>query len=112
HTTRLLVVGEGHPYGRQELARSLGVRVLGSVEFAPDQARVYSHGQPPPVPPWWRRVGRGPDAAGQGFTGSAYVRSLRATAEALVELSDAASAAATRGVPEQLRVSAGGRRDE
>lgn len=112
HTTRLLIVGEGRPYSRQELARSLGVPVLGSVEFAPDQARVYSHGQPPPVPPWWRRVGRGPDVAGQAFTGSAYVRSLRATAEALVGLSDAASATASRGVPEQLRVLAGGRRDE
>lgn len=111
HTTRLLVMGEGRPYSRQELARSLGVPVLGSVEFAPDLARVYSHGQQPPGPPWWRRVGRGPDAAGKAFASSAYVRSLRATAAALVDLPDATIAAGLGHLPDHLRVLAAGRRD-
>jgi hypothetical protein len=112
HITRLLVVGEGRPYSRQELSRTLGVPVLCAVEFATEEARVFSHGKPPPVPAWWRRVGRGPDVAARTFAGSAYVRSLRAAAEALMGLPRVGDAAPFGGVPSQMQVLAGGRRDD
>ncbi len=112
HVTRLLVVGEGRPYDNREVARTLEVPVLGSVAWAPEPARVYSHGQPAPRPSWWRRVGRGPDAAESAFADSAYVRSLRAVAGSLRALPDASVPAPFRSVLAQGRVLAGGRRDE
>lgn len=110
HATRLLVVGEGRPYSAREVARTLGVPVLASLEWAPGLARVYSHGQPPPVPSWWRRLGRGADAASRAFQGSAYVRSLQAAAGALQALPDASVPAPPfRSVLAQAGVRAEGR---
>jgi hypothetical protein len=86
HAVRLLLVGEGRPYGAREVAATLGLPVLGSAEWAPELARVYSHGQPPPGLALWRRIGRGPAAAVRAFEASAYVRSLEALAGALPSL--------------------------
>jgi hypothetical protein len=112
HLTRLLVVGEGRPYDNREVARTLGMPVIGSIEWASDLAAVYSHGRPAPRPSWWRRVGRGPDAASKAFAASAYVRSLRATAGALRGLSEASGPAPFHSVLAQTRVLAGGGHDE
>ncbi|MFV0429541.1 MAG: hypothetical protein ACK5KO_08975 [Arachnia sp.] len=112
HVTRLLVVGEGRPYDNREVARTLGMPVLRSIEWAPELARVYSHGQPAPRPSWWLRVGRGPDAAASAFADSVYVRSLRAVAGSLRALPDASMPAPFRSALAQSRVLAGGRRDE
>lgn len=83
HTNRLVVVGEGRPYGAREVGRTLGVPVLASIEHAPEHARVYSHGATSPEPRWWRRVGRRGDAAVRAFEGSAYVRSIEAAGGAI-----------------------------
>ena len=83
HATRLLIVGEGRPYRAREVSRTLGVAVLGSVGWAPTLARVYSHGEEPPTPPWWRRVGRGEQAAARAFESSAYIKSIDAIGEAI-----------------------------
>lgn len=60
----VLLVGEGDPYSRREVARVLRTPVLGCVDWDPEQARVFSLGQPP----------------GRRFDRSTYARSLRATA--------------------------------
>lgn len=87
-TTRLLLVGEGRPYTAREVSRTLGLAVLGSIEWSPALAQVYSHGERPPVPRWWRRIGHGPGAAADAFEASGYVRSLHAVAAALQSLSE------------------------
>lgn len=91
HTGRLLVVGDGRPYTAREVSRALGLPVLGTVEWAPRLAAVYSHGDQAPVPPWWRRIGRGTDAAEESFEASGYVRSLKAVAGALWALAQPAA---------------------
>lgn len=83
HATRLLVVGEGRPYGAREVSRTLGVPVLGSVGWAPALARVFSHGELPPTPSWWRRFRRGELVAGAAFESSAYIKSIDAIGETL-----------------------------
>lgn len=89
HATRLLVVGEGRPYGVREVAKTLGMPVLGTIAWAPEQVRVYSHGDPPPKPSWWRRLGSGEKAAERSFEASAYVRSVVAVGEAVRALPEA-----------------------
>lgn len=83
HATRLLLVGEGRPYSAREVSRTLGVPVLGSIAWDPDRAAVYSHGRTPPLPAWWRRIGRGKHAATKALASSAYIRSIDATGGAL-----------------------------
>ena len=83
HYSRVLLVGEGRPYGRGEVGRTLGMPVLASIDHDPASAAVYSHGRTPPPPRWWQRIGRGPDAARAVFEASDYVRSLVAAAEAI-----------------------------
>jgi len=98
HVVRVLLIGEHRPYGAREVARTLGLSVLGSIEWAPELASTYSHGRPVPAAPWWRRVGRGPDAAQEAFEASGYVRSVRAVAGALDQLGDGPGLAPLRGV--------------
>lgn len=109
HHVRGLLIGEHRPYGAREVARTLGLRVLGSIEWAPDLASAYSHGRPVPAPPWWRRIGRGPNAAQEAFEASGYVRSVRAVVGALNELSDGPGLAPLRGVLARAAVAAEGR---
>jgi len=108
HAVRLLLIGEGGPYSAREVGKTLGLPVLASIEWAPDLARVYSHGRVPPPLPWWRHVGRGPDAEVATFEGSAYVGSLVAAAGALRSLGDASAAPPFRSV--LSRAGAGGGR--
>ena len=83
HEVRMLLVGDDRPYSSREVAKTLGIPVLAAVEWAPELAKVYSHGRPFPPVGWWRRIGRGADAARDAFEDSRYVRSVRAIAEAL-----------------------------
>ena len=98
HAVRLLLVGEGSPYSAREVARTLGVPVLGSIEWSRELARVYSHGRPLPGLPWWRRVGRGPDAQVEAFEDSAFVRSVLSTAGAVRSLGEASMPTPLRSV--------------
>jgi len=109
HVVRLLLIGEHRPYGAREVARTLSLPVLGSIAWAPDLAAAYSHGRPLPAAPWWRRIGRGPDAAQEALEASDYVRSVRALAGALDQFSDGPGAAPLRGVPARASVGAEGR---
>lgn len=95
---RLLLVGEGRPYAAREVSRLMGPAVLGAIEWAPELAAVYSHGRPLPEVPWWRRVGRGADAAPDAFADSGYVRSVRAVAGTLRALDGAAAPTPLRTV--------------
>ena len=88
HATRVVLVGEGRPYTGREVSRTLGVPVAAAVEWDPARARVYSHGQPPPAPAWWRRIGTGSDATAKVFEGSSYVRSVEALASAIQAVPD------------------------
>lgn len=65
----LLVVGEGQPYGKREIAKALGLPVVATIADDPVGAAVYHRGDPAP-----RR-----------FEASAYVRSLAAAAQAITE---------------------------
>lgn len=46
--TGLLLVGEGQPYGKQEIAKALAMPVLASIAFDPAAARHLSEGAPRP----------------------------------------------------------------
>ncbi|MGC3994776.1 MAG: hypothetical protein QM779_11790 [Propionicimonas sp.] len=89
HPVRIVLVGEGRPYQAREVTKTLGVPVLGAIEWAPEHARVFSHGQPPPEVAWWRRIGRRGDARQAAFDGSAYLRSVRALTERISSLGEA-----------------------
>jgi hypothetical protein len=45
-TLRLLLVGEGRPYGRREVAAATGLVVAGALPWDPAGAAVYSDGEP------------------------------------------------------------------
>jgi hypothetical protein len=75
--TGLVLVGEGEPYGRREVAKALGIGVHAVVAHDPQVAAHLSDGQPRP-----RR-----------FESSALVRSLRAAAGVLAGRMAGASAA-------------------
>lgn len=107
HTSQLLIVGEGRPYSAKEVARTLGMPVLGAVDWSPALAAVYSHGEQPPAPRWWRRVGRGPEAAADAFEESSYVRSLTAIAGVLRTLAEPQAPRPFRSVLERAVVSEG-----
>lgn len=62
----LLVVGEGQPYGTREITRTVGAPSIGSLPWAPKDARVFSHGGPPP-----RRFARSSFLASLHNTGTA-----------------------------------------
>ena len=98
HAVRLLLVGEDAPYSAREVAKTVGVPVLGSIEWAGELARVYSHGRPLPELPWWRRMGRGANAQVEAFEGSGYVRSVVAAAGAVRSLGEASVPAPFRSV--------------
>lgn len=98
HAVRVLLIGEHRPYGGREVARTLGLRVVASIEWAPDLAATYSHGRPAAAVPWWRRIGRGPNAPQEAFEGSGYIRSVRAVVGALDQLGERPAPAPFRGV--------------
>lgn len=98
HAVRVVLIGERRPYGAREVSRTLGLRVLGTIEWAPDLAAVYSHGRPVPPLPWWRRVGRGPEAAQEAFEASGYVRSVSAVVGASQQLGEVPAPAPFRSV--------------
>ena len=78
HEVRLLMVGEGRPYSCSEAARSLGVQALGSIEWDPARAAVFSDGAAKPKP----RCG-GATAAERAFERSGFVASIRTAGEAV-----------------------------
>lgn len=80
---RVLLVGPGEPYGAGEVGKALGLPVLAGIDRDPRLARVFSHGEDIPVPPWWRG---GPRMANATFTGSVYVRSIDAASDAIRSL--------------------------
>ncbi|MFZ0530120.1 MAG: hypothetical protein WAL91_06245 [Propionicimonas sp.] len=98
HAIRVVVVGAGRPYGVREVARTLGVPVLASIEWAPEQARVYSHGATIPEPSWWRRLGGRTGAASRSFEASPYIRSVEAAGEAIRAMPDAEAPSPLRSV--------------
>ncbi len=63
----LLLVGEGQPYGKKEVATAMGLPVVATIADDAEAAAVYHRGQTPP-----RRFETGP-----------YLRSLRAAAAAI-----------------------------
>lgn len=67
HVVRVLLVGPGEPYGAGEVSKALGLPALASIDRDPRLARVFSHGDDIPVPPWWRGGSR---LANATFTGS------------------------------------------
>lgn len=83
HVVRVLLVGPGEPYGVGEVGKALGLPVLAGIDRDPRLARVFSHCDDIPVPPWWRG---GPRMANATFTGSGYVRSIDAASEAIRSL--------------------------
>lgn len=78
HAVQALLVGEHRPYRAAEVAKTLGVPVLGVVAWDPRRAAVFADGEDKPLP----RLG-GPSAADRAFEASAYLRSVRAAGEAL-----------------------------
>lgn len=66
-TVGCLLVGEGRPYGRGVVARTLGMPVVESVAWDPDAAAVFSSGRP----------------AGRKLASSPLVRSFASTAAAI-----------------------------
>ncbi|MCA0308817.1 MAG: hypothetical protein LCH87_15910 [Actinobacteria bacterium] len=70
----LLVIGPDRPYSTSEVSKGLGLPAVGRVEWDPRAAAVYSRGEPPA-----RRAER-----------SAFLRSIRATGEAVRDFADAA----------------------
>jgi len=78
HEARLLLIGEGRPYRAGEVAKTLGMGVVGSIEWDPARAAVFSHGADKPKP----RFG-GPKAAERLFRHSAYVESLHGAGESI-----------------------------
>ena len=72
-----MVVGENRPYRAADVARTLGLPVLGAVAWDPRRAEVFSDGADKPHP----RLG-GAAAADRAFEASGYLRSLRAAGEA------------------------------
>ncbi len=81
HEARLLMVGEGRPYGVREAARTLGLSPLAGIEWDPARAAVFSEGSPKPKP----RFG-GEAAADRSFEQSGYTASIRGVGEALRKL--------------------------
>lgn len=86
HDVRLLLVGARRPYSAGEVGRALGIPVVGSIEWDPDRAAVFSDGAPLPTVSGVRRL-LGGDAAAV-FAASAYQRSVRAAGESLRALVD------------------------
>lgn len=80
HALRVLLVGPGEPYGVGEVRKALGLPVLAGIDRDPRLARVFSHGDEVPVPPWWRGGAR---TGATVFKGSGYVRSIDAAIEAV-----------------------------
>jgi hypothetical protein len=78
HAVQALLVGEHRPYRAAEVAKTLGLPVLGVVAWDPRRAAVFADGEDKPLP----RLG-GPSAADRAFEASAYLRSVRAAGEAL-----------------------------
>jgi hypothetical protein len=66
---RLLLVGPGRPYSPREITSQFGLAVAGVVPWAPEEARVWSHGAP----------------EGRGFARSGYLRDVRQAATGLAE---------------------------
>lgn len=81
HQVQLLLVGEGRPYRSADVARTLGLPVLGSVAWDPAGAAVFSEGAPHPARPGLGRLLAGEKRRARAFDRSAYVRSIRATGE-------------------------------
>lgn len=77
HSVQAVVVGENRPYRAADVARTLGLPVLGVVAWDPRRAEVFADGADKPTP----RFG-GAAAADRAFEASGYLRSIRALGEA------------------------------
>lgn len=86
HDVRVLLVGAGRPYRASEVARTLGVRVVGSLAWDPARAAVFGEGAAKPRPRWG-----GERAAGRAFARSAYLGSLHSVGEALRQVAEGSS---------------------
>ena len=93
HEARLLMVGEGRPYGVGEAARTLGLSSLAGIEWDPARAAVFSEGAAKPKP----RFG-GEAAADRSFEQSGYVASLRGAGAALRKVCEGIAVDPLRGL--------------
>ena len=85
HAVQALLVGEHRPYRAADVARTLGLPVLGVVPWDPRRAAVFADGEDKPLP----RFG-GPSAADRAFEASVYLRGVRAAGEALRRVASSA----------------------
>jgi len=83
-----VVVGEGRPYRAREIAAGLGVPVVGSVEWAPDHAAVFSEGAGYPRARGLGRM-RGALATREQFARAPFMRSVMTVGESLRRLAGA-----------------------
>ena len=83
HDVKLLLVGEGQPYRAGEVAKTLGLGVVGSIEWDPSRAAVFSEGDAKPKP----RFG-GPKAVERSFRHSGFVASLHSAGDAIRHSTD------------------------
>lgn len=77
HAVQALLVGEGRPYRAADVAKTLGLPVLGVVAWDPRRAEVFADGADKPTPRF-----RGAAAADRAFEASGYLRSIRTVGEA------------------------------
>ena len=77
HEAQIALVGEGMPYKPREVSRALGLPVVGSLEWDPDRARVFSEGAAKPS----SRLGENRTA--RAFAGSALMRSVVGLGQAM-----------------------------
>lgn len=92
HSVQAVVVGKNRPYRAADVARTLGLPVLGTVAWDPRRAEVFADGADKPTP----RLG-GAAGADRAFEASGYLRSIRSLGEA------AQKAAANTGESSLLR---------
>ena len=78
HEARVLLVGEGQPYRSGEVAKTLGLGVVGAIEWDPARAAVFSEGADKPR----KRFG-GAKAAERSFQHSPYLSSLHSAGESI-----------------------------
>ncbi len=104
HEARLLMVGEGRPYGVGEAARTLGLSPLAGIEWDPARAAVFSEGAAKPKP----RLGS-EAAADRSFEHSGYLASIRGAGASLRKLCEGAAIDPLRGLITARASSQGGR---
>lgn len=93
HDARVLLVGEGQPYRAGEVAKTLGLGVVGSIEWDPRRAEVFSIGAAKPKRRWG-----GERAAEQSFQHSGFIGSLRSAGDSIRKASEQTGRESLRGL--------------